>query len=1429
MDGRIEWDVVLGGPGPGGEVLARRVIERATARGGLPPDASAFEGGAVGALSGWLGSGGLTHAQLDELVRELSGEEVACPSCGDREPGVRQVDARDLVRASSGAGVEVFGELPAERLGRYELRRQVGRGGMGIVLEGWDASLERSVAIKVLRRGEDAKARARLEREAVVVASLRHPNIIPVHEVALAGEDDVALSYLVMDFVDGPSLAEALPGMSRERVLDVAIQVTEALGYAHAKGVIHRDIKPANVLMQGEMAMVVDFGLARSVDDVELRTGSGVAVGTLAYMSPEQLEGRRELVDPRSDVWSLGVSLYEMLTGRLPFEGRTAVEVMHRILSEDAVPPRRRSSGVARDLEAICLKALERDRGRRYEDAGAMSADLRRFRDGEPVLARPPGRVRRAYRALSRRPMAVMGALCVVLVALAVGLVWWSAERRHEDLRKLAQAALDRGDWDECVAACRQALVFRDDEELVGWAERGERERGARAERNRVADERRGFLDRLGASTALIEATRPYFYIPDYDIAARVDAIHAELASLTPLAGDPRYAGESRLHAVLGIGWLMVDDHETAMGYLQRALELDPSDAFIHRELGRLYLLRGVRDVLLTTTTSGFEAARAKPHLDAAEAGGYEVGLERDEVVALEWVARFDAEAARRACEAGLERHAGEIGSEMFQVLLGGLTEDREARQALFESALRLRPHFAWLMLGLAQSIPYGQLDRKMNYAFAAEKINRRLIGVNKVIAQCYSRLGMLHTADVRFRNEIELISSSGIRGDKLVDTYIEYLNYCWNVIGKNARELYVRAAWKAVIGGNVSINYIDKMRCVDALFTISMMNRDYIAMSICRVILEGMIPVGDYYRFRLVYMYSKLMDCKQLRAHVECLAAHEVSSMTLVTEARALVCLYDGQPEAIRHYDKLIAEDDSNLNLWHKKIDALYDLDLKAEMIEFAMKARKKFRCRFGSVFDRNIIACLESICDIRMANRVIGEVLQADCTDGDRLFACRVLLLFGCIDRCAELFRLVKVDTDTPDDVAVRGLHSSIAYVVGRHLALQRTDGGLSDDFGIKSCDAAIERCIEILSTGEYGDLFSVGALLADNRMMKYFGVLFMIVHVARTGNCEKIAEIARLSKVLRVGNQFVARISAVVETHLSQGSTSETLSALSGIITEYASRTPKFEFFVSCWLYGICSRGSNVAEVMLLYEKAIRTYKERRFDGDYRTELALISKEFACLLYRSGLTVRAFELIKSSIELLPQSYGGKRELILMLLKSDRFAEAIVSINKTFSHEIRLGELLVLRGRAYQRLGNVLVAEHNFRLACEVLPLVAASGYVKNDASKFIAMSIASTESSSLRIHSVIVFDGDRKAVVYYEKGRAFSARSNYRCAAVLYRKAVECGLPSKLLVREAIERSNSGERTHAKEILDVARTYASVDELNQIDRLMKELSGR
>jgi tRNA A-37 threonylcarbamoyl transferase component Bud32 len=311
------------------------------------------------------------------------------------------------------------GVATPDKIGRFESLEAIGSGSYGTVFKARDSQLNRSVAIKILRAGRlgGQEELDRFLREARSFAQLKHPGIVTLYEIG----QDGGQYYLVEEFVPGSNLAARMTdaALGFRESAELLARVCDALQAAHQQGVIHRDIKPANILLDGEgRPHLTDFGLAKVEGDEKPMTHSGDILGTPAYMSPEQAGGQALHVDARSDVYSLGVVLYELLTRERPFQGNRRMLIL-QVLEDEPRAPRQLNEKIPRDLETICLKAMAKIPGRRYGSAAELAEDLRRFLAGEPIKARPQSGVERLMSWTRRRPAAA-ALIAVSFTALAL-------------------------------------------------------------------------------------------------------------------------------------------------------------------------------------------------------------------------------------------------------------------------------------------------------------------------------------------------------------------------------------------------------------------------------------------------------------------------------------------------------------------------------------------------------------------------------------------------------------------------------------------------------------------------------------------------------------------------------------------------------------------------------------------------------------------------------------------------------------------------------------------------------------------------------------------------------------------------------------------------------------------------------------------------
>ncbi len=448
------------------------------------------------------------HAVRRELVaaeQRLRASPVPAEPSTPSVPGSRTV-AQTSPSPAAGAPIAAAPRPPAVHIPGYEVLGKLGQGGMGVVYKARQVGLDRVVALKMVLDGRAAGPGGleRFRAEAQALARLQHPNIVQVFDVSAHD----GKPYFSLEYVEGGSLDKKLTaaGVPPRQAAQLAATLARAVHAAHEAGVVHRDLKPANVLVTKQWELkITDFGLAKRLDQDSGRTRAGEIMGTPSYMAPEQAGGRVEAVGPPADVYALGAILYELLTGRPPFRGPNVMETLRQVLDREPAPPSQLQSGVPRDLETICLKCLEKAPARRYPSAAALADDLERFRKGEPISARPVGRLERVAKWARRNPAPTAAAVAVLLIAVvafAVVLGYYFDAARARD--------------DKATALTAQTKAAKDAESALGQAKeaRGQAEQAAAAEkeaRGKQEEEARrantsNYVNLLGRAAQAIEA-----------------------------------------------------------------------------------------------------------------------------------------------------------------------------------------------------------------------------------------------------------------------------------------------------------------------------------------------------------------------------------------------------------------------------------------------------------------------------------------------------------------------------------------------------------------------------------------------------------------------------------------------------------------------------------------------------------------------------------------------------------------------------------------------------------------------------------------------------------------------------------------------------------------------------------------------------------
>jgi serine/threonine protein kinase len=602
-----------------------------------------------------------------------------CNTCGnpvDPEQAKAHDGACPWCLAAFALDAEPAAAFP--RFGKYVRVERLGSGGMGEVWKGLDTELNRPVALKFLK-DRDPLELARFRREAQTAAGLSHPNIAAIYEI---GEQE-GCPFIAMQYVAGRTIA-TLARDERKLIVRLIAEAARAVDHAHRQGIIHRDLKPENLMVEksddGFRVVVLDFGLARHIEGGEKLSMSGDVVGTPAYMSPEQ--ARAEKLDARADVYSLGATLYELVTGKPPFEGPNLLEMIRKVGAEDPVRPRKVDPKIHRDLETIILKCLEKDRARRYASARDLAEDLDRFRNLEPIVARPPSTIYRLRMKLAKRKAVVAVAAAGLLVAagLGVGLMKSRAEDRtfrNESSRR--EAAMKE------ASSRREALI---QEAGALWSRMVEAKQALHilpenmaVEAPRVRDGIQRVINDVEGFIARNPALPHGYYIRARGRSYLENIAGAEKDLRKAIQLDPEFAPA---HAMLGrvlIDLYMLvrtDDNNLGMLLTMVMLMIVKKDPDKVLEEARSSLIRG-------RTPAGAEASRGLPRTREDEVS--EVLLK----ATLLYFVDGKLEEAMRELKAETERNP----SEEYLNWLGRLATDPEEKIKWHNRAITRRPFFA--------------------------------------------------------------------------------------------------------------------------------------------------------------------------------------------------------------------------------------------------------------------------------------------------------------------------------------------------------------------------------------------------------------------------------------------------------------------------------------------------------------------------------------------------------------------------------------------------------------------------------------------------------------------------------------------------------------------------------------------------------------
>lgn len=381
-----------------------------------------------------------SHPKEQHATWRKTGQQEALLPPPTQDASLGQVLAEEKQNLEKLFGDKQKAEDKAQQFGRYQIVAELGRGGMGKVYRVYDPQLKREGALKTMLAGTDPQQVKRFLKEAEAMARLSHPNIVKVYDIGNLHNT----YYFTMELIKGKNLSQLIRDgkMTVRRAVEIAKKVALAIDYAHKEGILHRDIKPSNIMMENNSEpKIMDFGLALERESDTRLSKSGAVIGTPAYMPPEQAEGKRKEIDERSDVYSLGAVLYELLTETAPFHGSNTHVIINQVLNKDPIAPSRISKTVPKDVEKICLKAMAKEKRLRYQSAHEMALDLERFLNGEPVVAMELGAGYRLKKWVKKNRVLTMSSILFLVLLAVAGIIFIGQKKQQQEDKAKVQLA----------------------------------------------------------------------------------------------------------------------------------------------------------------------------------------------------------------------------------------------------------------------------------------------------------------------------------------------------------------------------------------------------------------------------------------------------------------------------------------------------------------------------------------------------------------------------------------------------------------------------------------------------------------------------------------------------------------------------------------------------------------------------------------------------------------------------------------------------------------------------------------------------------------------------------------------------------------------------------------------------------------------------